>query len=80
MTKRASRIQEVVLKMIWENGGHHTVLNMKSGHTLHIVRKGHSSFENLELDSFDMLYNGRKRVMKNAELGSIANYIDETYR
>lgn len=78
MTNKQQRIMEEIKKRIYENGGHWVKLEMKNGRTLVITRKGYSSFESLGRDSFDVcLNNTNNRVMHNAELGSVANYILE---
>lgn len=76
---RQSRIMDEIVSRIYANGGHWVELVMKKGNThLIITRKGQSSFERLSADNFDVCINNtNNRVMRNAELGSIANYILE---
>lgn len=82
---RARKIRNEIAKRIWANGGHQVELKMKrngvaTNETITVIRKGRTSFERLEADDFDVLLNGRQKLMKNAELMSVANYIAETWR
>jgi hypothetical protein len=77
---RQDKISKEIVKRIYANGGHWVELNMKKGGKLIITRKGISSFERLEHDEFDVcLNNNNNRVMHNAELASISNYIIENF-
>jgi len=78
--ERNERIRKEIVKRIIDNGGHQATLDMENGDKLYIVRKGQTSFERLERDSFDIFRNNiHNRVMRNGELMSVANWIDETY-
>ncbi len=79
MTRRAKKIQTEIVKRIQANGGHWAELEMKNGDLLIISRLGHTSFERLEADDFNVILNRSKRLY-NTELASISNYIDETYK
>lgn len=82
MTNRALKIKSEIEKRIWANGGHYVELQMKNGDVLTISRRGQVSFEMLANDSFNVILNHHesKRLMHNAELASVANWIDETYK
>lgn len=81
MTPRAKKILDILVKRISKEntkfGDEDTILELKQGGTLRIVRFYNS--DNVLDDDYDLFYNHRKRLMRHAELASIANYIDETY-
>lgn len=80
MTRRAQLIAAKITNMLKNSDDKWVQLNMKNGSTLYVVYKGKDRYGVEQYDLYKTSMNHpRYRILKNIELASIANDIDEMY-